>query len=139
MTQQQNPEQIIEKIQSRQFNKKSVQNSLYILWLELERNLISFEEKSALQLGQFDKFDREKDEITDGQDLVANAMIHSSAETCEDLLYKLAIWKSDLSGAENELIDADRKDHIVYSVFQDLVRITGLADVDSHPEKATGT
>lgn len=115
----------------------SFQKALFKLWMDLENNLqIVTDREPAPSIENLDT-DKELDEIIDAQDQIANAVCHSRAETFEDLLYKVAMWRSDTPDFETMPINADRKDRIIYSVFRDLIEITGITNVTTNVDDRT--
>lgn len=115
----------------------SYQKTLFALWMNLEKNLQTVTESDTASLIDTSDNDSELDAIIDAQDEIANAVCQSRAETFEGLLYKLAMWRSDTPDFETMPINADRKDRIIYSVFRDLIKITGIDGVKTNVDDKT--
>ena len=105
--------------------------------MNLEKSLQTITESDTASLIDTSDNDSKLDAIIDAQDEIANAACHSRAETFEGLLYKLAMWRSDTPDFETIPINADRKDRIVYSVFRDLIKITGIDSVKTKIDDRT--
>lgn len=113
------------------------QKSLFTLWANLEEDMethAKFEPTSPID-GAEDL--AVIDDIIDAQDRIADVAFQSQASTYEGLLYKLGMWRLDCPDFNNIPDDADRKDRIVYSVFRDLVNITGVETVKTKIDKST--
>ena len=116
---------------------QSIQRALFTLWMDLENSLETVEEGPRASSGSTFDIERKLDEIIDAQDHVAKTACQSRAKTYEELLYKLAMWRLDTPDFESTPIQADRKDLIVYSVFRDLIKITGLDHVKTKTDSET--
>ena len=116
---------------------QSFHKALFSLWMDLENNLQTIAESQSKSGESTPDIDIRLDEIIDAEDQIANAACQSRAETYEGLLYKLALWRSDTPDFETAPINADRKDLIVYSVFRDLVKITGIDHVKTETDEKT--
>ncbi len=125
----------LQTIQSPEISEQSFQKALFSLWMGLENSLttVTKTSPSEIPLSIEDKLDK----IIDAQDQVADAACQSRAKTFEDLLYKLAIWRADTPDFETLPAYGDRKDRIIYSVFRDLVTITGIEHVKTEVDKST--
>ena len=115
----------------------SFQKTLYSLWRDLEDNLKTVSESGSISSNHTFDIDQNLDEIIEAQDHIAATACQSRATTFEGLLYKLAMWRSDTPDFETTPIYADRKDQIVYSVFRDLIKITGIDHVKTKADKET--
>ena len=127
----------LKTIESSGADTPSFQKALYALWIDLEDNLKTVTGGESVSSIQTPEIDHKLDEIIDAQDHIAMTACQSRAKTFEDLLYKLAIWRSDTPDFETIPIYADRKDQIVYSVFRDLIKITGIDHVKTKTDKRT--
>ena len=115
----------------------SYQETLFALWMNLEKNLQTITDNDPASLIDTSDNDSKLDAIIDAQDEIANAACQSYAKTFEGLLYKLAMWRSDTPDFETLPINADRKDRIIYSVFRDLIKITGIDSVKTDVDERT--
>ena len=127
----------LSSIQSIEGKDPSFHKALFSLWMDLENNLQTIAETQSELTDSGCDIDSKLDEIIDAEDQIANAACQSRAETYEALLYKLALWRSDIPDLETMPINADRKDRIVYSVFRDLIKITGLDHVKTETDDKT--
>ena len=105
--------------------------------MDLEKSLKTISEGQTASSDLTSDTERNLDEIIDAQDQVAKTACQSRATTYEELLYKLAMWRLDTPDFESTPIQADRKDLIVYSVFRDLIKITGLDHVQTNTDSET--
>ena len=127
----------LNSIHSDKTKSSSFHKLLFLLWVDLENNLKTISDSQS-EFGNFSSdVDNKLDEIIDAEDQIANAACQSRAETYEGLLYKLALWRSDTPDFETMPTYADRKDRIVYSVFRDLIKITGIDHVKSETDSKT--
>ena len=117
--------------------ENSYQETFFTLWINLEKSLQTITENDTESLIDTSDNDSKLDAIVDAQDEIANAVCQSRAETYEDLLYKVAMWRSDTPDFETMPIDADRKDRIIYSVFRDLIQITGMDKLKTNIDDKT--
>ena len=124
-------------IQSIEAKDQSIHKALFSLWMDLENNLQTIVENQSDTTESMSDIESKLDEFIDAEDQIANAACQSRAETYEGLLYKLALWRSDTPDFETMPINADRKDRIVYSVFRDLIKITGIDHVKSETDSKT--
>ena len=73
----------------------SFHKALFTLWMDLEHTLETLTADQATSASHTSDIERNLDEIIDAQDHVAKTVCQSRAKTYEDLLYKLAMWRSD--------------------------------------------
>lgn len=127
----------LNKIHSTETTDFSFHKSLFTLWMDLENSLEIATTGQSTSASYTAETDRNLDEIIDAQDHVAIAACQSQANSFEGLLYKLAMWRSDTPDFETMPINADRKDRIVYSVFRDLIKLTGIDEVKTNADNKT--
>lgn len=127
----------IDSIKTKGTENTSLQKSLFTLWMKLENSMEAVTEETLVSPENISNLERNLDEITDAQNSVAKASCQSRATSFEDLLYKLAIWRGDTPDFETMPLYSDRKDQLVYSVFRDLIKITGLDHVKTDADVKT--
>jgi len=127
----------INKLHATGVKGQSIQRALFTLWMDLENSLETVTQGLPAPPIHTSDSERDLDEIIDAQDQVAKTACQSRATTYEELLYKLAMWRLDTPDFESTPIQADRKDRIVYSVFRDLIKITGLDHVQTNTDSET--
>ena len=113
----------------------SFQKALFSYWTNLDNTITSVVKRESTPPIHTDECLREIDDIINAQDKIAAVACQSQASSFEGLLYKLALWRLDTPDFESLPNDADRKDCIVYSVFMDLINITGLENVKTKTDK----
>ena len=127
----------ISTIEATRVEDPSFHKALFTLWVDLENSLETVNASQTASDIQTADIEQNLDEIIDAQDHVAKTAYQSRAKTYEELLYKLAMWRSDTPDFETTPIHADRKDLIIYSVFRDLIKITGIEHVKTKVDAET--
>ncbi len=105
--------------------------SLFSLWVSLQDTLDMYRDAESLTAVTQSVREKKLNAIVDAQSIVVTAVCRFRSESFEDLLYKVAIWKSDASVFKISINHADRRNLITKSVFADLLRLTGRYEVKS--------
>ena len=79
------------------------------------------------------------DAILSAQTDLMSLAAHLPAKSPEDAVYKLALWRWDSNEIGGDFAALQRGDQILYSVFRDLVAMTGVRDVLTEDDVAAET